>query len=124
MPPLTPSSRRATGPAFLTAVPVLDLAARDLFQGDGQVVLRAGVHHRRRELLERALAEVVVVRVDLARALGGHGHAGVWGVHVLQQAVGAGGDQEAPAVRFEASDASAERTTSSSAATASSSRSL
>src|SRR5918998_3084433 len=98
------------------AIAVIDLPARDLFEGDREVVLRPGVDHRRRELLEGALAEVVVVGVDLARALGGDGHAGVRGVDVLEQPVYAGGDHRL--------DPSAGRTTSSRAATASSSRSL
>src|SRR5215204_4848411 len=89
IPPLTPSRRRATAVSS-AAVAVLDLAARDLFEGDRQVVLRTRVHHRRRELLERALAEVVVVRVDLAGALGGHYDARVWRVDVLHQAIDAG----------------------------------
>src|SRR5918999_2653869 len=90
MPPLTPSSRRAK--LCRLPVAVLDLAARDLFEGDRQVVLGAGVDHRRRELLEGPLAEVVVVGVDLARALGGDDHAGVRGGDVLEQPVYAGGD--------------------------------
>src|SRR6478752_4813861 len=89
MPPLTPSSRRAM---VRLPVAVLDLAARDFLEGDREVVLRAGVDHRGRELLEGALAEVVVVRVDLPRALGGHDHAGVIRVHVVKEAVDAGGD--------------------------------
>src|SRR3954471_21745468 len=89
MPPLTPSSSLAIRPL---AVAVLDLAAGDLLEGDREVVLGAGVDHRRRELLEGALAEVVVVGVDLSRALGGHDHAGVVRVHVVKEAVDAGGD--------------------------------
>jgi hypothetical protein len=73
----------------VAAVAVLDLAARDLLEGDGQVVLGAGVDHRRGELLEGPLAQVVVVRVDLPRALGGDDHAGVGGVDVLEQSVDA-----------------------------------
>src|SRR3954447_13512153 len=109
MPPVTPSSSlpRATAAPLsspddspplpspiaapaLAPVPVLDLAVRDLFKGDRQVVLGARVHHGRRELLERALAEVVVVGVDLAGALGGHDDARVRRVDVLQQAIYAG----------------------------------
>src|SRR5215217_7570379 len=91
IPPVTPIRMRAMARCgSVAAVAVLDLAARDLFEGDGQVVLRAGVHHRRRELLEGPLAEVVVVGVDLPRPLGGDDHACVWGVDVLQQAVDAG----------------------------------
>jgi hypothetical protein len=47
------------------AVLVLQLAGGDFLEGDREVVLRAGLDHRRRELVERPLAEVVVVRVDL-----------------------------------------------------------
>src|SRR5919108_2704377 len=96
MPPLTPRRRRAMDAgagsvvAWLGAVAVLDLAARDLLEGDRQVVLGARVHHRRRELLERALAEVVVVRVDLAGALGGHDHARIRRIDILEQAIDAG----------------------------------
>src|SRR3954453_22017247 len=88
MPPVTPRSRRTRS----AAVAVLDLARRDLFEGDRQVVLGGGVDHRRRELLERALAEVVVVGVDLTGALGGDDHARIRRVDVLQEAVDAGGD--------------------------------
>ena len=55
----------------LAPVVVVDLARGDFLEGDRQVVLRTGLHHRRRELVEGPLTEVVVVRVDLARALGG-----------------------------------------------------
>ena len=57
------------------AVAVRDLAGRDFLERDRQVVLGSRVDHRRRELLERPLTEVVVVRVDLTRALGGDDHA-------------------------------------------------
>src|SRR5207237_194697 len=50
---------------------------------------RRRVDHRRRELVERAFAEVVVVAVDLARPLGGDDDAGVVRVDVLEQAVDA-----------------------------------
>src|SRR3954451_9452158 len=71
------------------AVVVLDLARGDFLEGDRQVVLRGGVDHRRRELVERPLTEVVVVGVDLASALGGDQHRGVIGVDVLQERVDA-----------------------------------
>src|SRR3954451_22845497 len=97
MPPLTPSRMRAMtagwcrlAVAAAAAVAVPDLAARDLLEGDRQVVLGARVDHRGRELLERSLAEVVVVRVDLPRALGGDDHTRVRRVDVLQQLVDAG----------------------------------
>src|SRR5918911_2054854 len=89
MPPVTPRSRRTRD---LAAVAVLDLALGDLLEGDGQVVLGGGVDHRRGELLERALAEVVVVGVDLTGALGRDDHARVGRVDVLEEAVDAGGD--------------------------------
>src|SRR2546423_14723332 len=45
----------------LPAVAVLQLVAGDLLEGDLEVVLRAGVDHRRRGLVERSLAGVVAV---------------------------------------------------------------
>ena len=88
-----------------SAVAVLDLARGDLLEGDLQVVLRARLDHRRRVLVERALAEVVVVGVDLAGALGGHEHARVVGVDLLQQCVQAGLDhQVAPSSATHRSD--------------------
>src|SRR5215203_5950268 len=103
------------------AVVVLDLARGHFLERDRQVVLRARLDHRRRELVERALAEVVVVRVDLARALRGHEHGGVVRVHVLEQDVDAGadhGEECTPGL------ASSRRTTAVSRSTASSRRSL
>src|SRR3954447_24949581 len=98
MPPVTPSRTRAiaTPPAALLAVAVLDLARGDLLERDREVVLRPRVHHRRRVLLEGALTEVVVVRVDLARALGGDDHARVVGVDVLEQSIDARGNHWDP----------------------------
>src|SRR5215218_6969450 len=90
-----PLSGSAGGPSP-SAVLVLDLARGELFERDREVVLRAGLDHRRRELVERALAEVVVVRVDLPRALGGDDDAGVVRVDVRQQAIDAGRDQDRP----------------------------
>src|SRR6478672_9691749 len=98
------------------AVVVLDLARRDFLEGDRQVVLRAGLDHRGRELVERPLAEVVVVAVDLAGALGGDDHGRVVRVDVLEQLVDARGDHAAQSSSFV--------TIASSAATASSRRSL
>src|SRR3954464_13976221 len=71
------------------AVVVLDLARGDFLERDRQVVLRTGLDHRRRELVERALAEVVVVAVDLPRALGRHDDRRVVGVDVVEQPVDA-----------------------------------
>src|SRR3954447_13244492 len=89
MPPETPSSTR-TGSRLPVAV--LNLALSDFLQGDRQVVLRGRLDHGRRVLLEGPLAEVVVVRVDLPRALGGHDHARVVGVDVVEQSIDAGRD--------------------------------
>src|SRR3954470_11741988 len=111
MPPLTPSRRRAT-PAL--SVLVLDLARGDFLEGDRQVVLADGLDHRRRELVERPLAQVVVVRVDLARALGGDENRRVVGVDVVEQLVDAGTDH----------GVSVPRTRAASSSPASSSRSL
>src|SRR4051794_7694045 len=72
------------------SVAVRDLAGRDFLERDRQVVLGGRVDHRRRELLERALPQIVVVRVDLARALGGDDHTRVRGIDMLEQAVYAG----------------------------------
>src|SRR5437870_9684697 len=97
MPPLTPTSTRAMRrpPArdYLSGV-VLDLARFDFLERDREVVLGAGVDHRRRELVEGALAEVVVVGVDLAGPLGGHDHAGVVGVDDLEEAIDARRDHD------------------------------
>ena len=59
------------------AVVVLHLPAGYLLEGDREVVFGGGLDHRRRELVEGPLTEVVVVAVDLARALGGDDHSGV-----------------------------------------------
>ena len=57
------------GDALLAFVRVLDLALGDFFEGHRQVVLGARLHERRRVVVERALAELVVVVVDLPRAI-------------------------------------------------------
>src|SRR4051794_33391292 len=96
MPPVTPSRTLAMRGLAATRYPlpvlVPELAVRDLFERDGQVVLRGRLDHGRRELVERPLAEVVVVGVDLARALGGDDHTGVVGVDLLHELVDAGAD--------------------------------
>ena len=69
-----------------------DLALGDLFEGHRQVVLRARPDQRRRELVERALAELVVVVVDLPRALGGDDHERVARVDLVEQLIDAGMD--------------------------------
>src|SRR3954453_2445785 len=82
----------AVGRRGCVALPVAvrDLAGRDFLERDRQIVLRGRVDHRRRELLEGALTEIVVVRVDLTGALGGDDHARIRGVDMLEQAVYAG----------------------------------
>src|SRR3954454_10235875 len=88
MPPVTPRRILATeSPYPLPAVAVLDLVGGGLLEGDLEVVLRLGVHHGRRVLVEGPLPEVVVVRVDLARALGRDDHARVVRVDSFQQFV-------------------------------------
>src|SRR5215208_6737688 len=70
-------------------VRVLDLALGDFFEGHRQVVLRARLHERRRVVVEGALTELVVVVVDLPRALGGDDHECVALVDVFEQRVDA-----------------------------------
>src|SRR3954454_1042660 len=126
MPPLTPRRMRANGsprrrPAGSLAVVVLDLPRGDFLEGDRQVVLRAGLHHRRRKLVERPLTEVVVVGVDLPGALRGHEHGGVVRVDVLEQDVDAWADH---GLECTCALGCARRTICDRASTASSSRSL
>src|SRR5438067_12637469 len=69
IPPLTPrSSRPIVERSRLLPVVVLELALSDLFERDRQVVLGVRLHHRGREVVERALARVVVVGFGLRRA--------------------------------------------------------
>src|SRR3954466_2098276 len=93
MPPVTPRRIRAKSRRpwvdLRLAVVVLDLARGDFLERDREVVLRAALDHGRRELVEGALAQVVVVRVDLTRALGSDEHGRVVGVDVLEQRVDA-----------------------------------
>src|ERR671925_674462 len=88
MPPETPRRTRAMAPIELARVLVRDLALGDFLEGHRQIVLRAGLHEGRK-LVEGAFAELVVVVVDLARALGGHDHERVPGVDVFEQRVNA-----------------------------------
>src|ERR1700753_1979571 len=89
MPPVTPSRIRLMPEECLLlragGVLVDDLALGGLLEGHRQVVLRARLDERRRELVERPLTELVVVVVDLPRALGGDDHAGVERVHLVEQ---------------------------------------
>src|SRR5690349_23972078 len=92
MPPLTPSRMRAISrsrPPASDAVARVDLALSDFLEGDRQIVLGGRLHHRRGKFLENALAERVVVVVDLARPLGCHDDRRVVRVDVIQQAVNA-----------------------------------
>src|SRR3954447_2591507 len=134
MPPVTPSRTLANSPpprrpAGL-AVLVLDLARGDFLERDRQVVLRAALDHRRRKLVERALAQVVVVAVDLTRPLGRDKHGGVVGVDMLEERVDARVDHafEGTSGRglrpADQASRSASRTIAVSSSTASSRRSL
>src|SRR5882757_8219380 len=76
--------------SLLLGVLVDDLALGDLFEGHRQVVLRARLDQRRRELIECALAQLVVVVVDLPGALGRDDHQRVARVDLLHQFVDAG----------------------------------
>src|SRR5918994_1184052 len=81
MPPVTPRRTRATLTPEV-ALPVGDenLALGDLCESHRQVVLGARLHERGREIVERALAELVVVVVDLPGPLGGRNHEAVAGM--------------------------------------------
>src|SRR5207244_6323909 len=81
----------ATG-AMLLRVRVLDFALADFLEGHRQVVLRARLHERGQELVERALAELVVVVVDLPGTLRRDDHQRIAGIDVLEQFVNAGMD--------------------------------
>src|SRR4051795_11606885 len=91
--------RRGCAPwpvGYALSVVVLDLALRDFLEGDREVVLRPRLDHRGRELVKGPLTEVVVVRVDLSRALGGDDHTRVRVVvRVREELVDAGGDHPA-----------------------------
>src|SRR5919106_5595528 len=69
MPPVTPRRTRAMPPRCGLRVRDLDLALGDLFEGHRQVVLRARLDERRRKVVKRAFAELVMVVVDLPRPL-------------------------------------------------------
>src|SRR5215211_2296283 len=57
--------------ALALRVAVLELALGDFFEGHRQVVLGARLDERRREVVEGALTQLVVVVVDLPGALRG-----------------------------------------------------
>src|SRR5213594_3642566 len=96
-------------------VTVLELPAGDLFHRHRQVVLRARLDKRRRSLLEAdALAELVVVVVDLASALRRDDDERVTGLDSFEQLVDAWMDHGRAMVPTPASSSSrstiAERT--------------
>src|SRR5690606_32191724 len=66
-----------------------DLALGDLLEGDRQRLVRVG-HDQRRDVLAEALAELAVVLVDLAGALGGEVDEVELGVHGVHEVVDAG----------------------------------
>jgi len=75
MVPLCPGGRfRPKRAGALLLVGVVDLALGELFEGHRQIVLRARLDERRKELVERALAKLVVVVVDLPGPLGRDDH--------------------------------------------------
>src|SRR4051794_27274707 len=93
MPPVTPSRIRLMPEVCrLPLVLVDDLALGDFFEGHRQIILRARLDQRRRELVERPLTELVVVVVDLARALGRDDHEGVARVDLIHEFIDAGMD--------------------------------
>src|SRR5918911_2604329 len=95
---------------------VPQLALGDLLERHREVVLRARLHERRREVVERALAELMVVVVDLASPLRGDDHERVARVDVLEQLIDAWMDH-GPAM-LPAADRSSWPTISSSSSTA------
>src|SRR5690348_5123571 len=67
-----------------------DLALGSLFERHRQIVLGARLDQRRRKLVERPLTELVVVVVDLARALGGDDHERIARVDLTEKLIDAG----------------------------------
>src|SRR2546423_12874911 len=66
---------------------VAELALGDLLERHREVVLRARLHERRWEVVERALAELVVVVVDLASPLRGDDDQRVARVDVVEELI-------------------------------------
>src|SRR4029453_18552867 len=85
----TRGSPVGTSSRALALVRVLNLALSDFFEGHRQVVLRARLHERGGVVVEGALAELVVVVVDLPRALGGDDHERVSLRNVVEECVDA-----------------------------------
>src|SRR5690606_21762841 len=71
--PAVTGSRRSLGVDRLRGEQV----AVDLAEGDGERLLLGSGLHQRPDVLQQALAELAVVRVDLARPLRGEDHQGV-----------------------------------------------
>src|SRR5665213_24148 len=100
MPPETPSRTRAMAPIVPAYVPfrglldvfVLQHALRNFLHSHREVILRAGFDERRRIVVERAFAELVVVVVDLPGTLRGHDDKRIARVDVLEQIVYTGMD--------------------------------
>src|SRR5665213_319547 len=98
MPPETPSRTRAMAPIVPAYVPfrglldvfVLQHALRNFLHSHREVILRAGFDERRRIVVERAFAELMVVVVDLPGTLRGHDDERIARVNVLEQIVYAG----------------------------------
>src|SRR6266566_3054023 len=104
MPQFCPFGRRPTRSwEALLRVLVLELALGDFLESHGQVVLRARFHQRWRSLVEAdALAELVVVVVDLAGPLGGDDDERIARVDVFEKLIDARMDHGrlmVPAVR-------------------------
>src|SRR6478609_8314985 len=90
MPPETPSRTRAMARLCLLAglyVFVGQHALRNFLHRHREVILRARFDERRRIVVERAFAELVVVVVDLPGPLGGHDDQRIARVDVLEQIV-------------------------------------
>src|SRR5688500_13223975 len=91
MPPVTPSSTRR--PFSRSAVDrvldalVVDLPLGDLLESERERLVREAALHERRHELAAPLAELVVVRVDLAGAFRGQDHQRVLGVNGSEQVV-------------------------------------
>src|ERR1700753_529597 len=90
MPPETPTTIRLRSiypPGLLLALGVLEQIGVNLARGDGQRLLLQSRLDQRTNVLEDALAELVVVVVDLAGPLRGGDHQGVLAPDAVQQLV-------------------------------------
>src|SRR5207245_1058040 len=86
------AARSTVSVVQLLHVVVRKKAFGDFLHGHREVVLRAGLHERRRIVVEGAFAELVVVVVDLPGPLRGHDHERIARINVLEQVVDAGID--------------------------------